>query len=156
MRDPDGAVAFSVVGSNKVPFGVGGVILDKMVVKDRGGDAVCSVERRALAVKTAYDVYRDGKCVAKIERDVFSITRKSFLFIYFRYLCANFSPISSHPKKNKNKKNKSDLQIFLRIRRFAVAFLQGRWFIQLSVLLYIQSREVPLRVRVSFHDRNIR
>ena len=40
-----GSIAFTVVGSNKVPFGVGGLVLDKLVVRDSSTSFVVSVER---------------------------------------------------------------------------------------------------------------
>ena len=47
-----GGRAFDIVGSNKVPFGVGGFVLDKMELKADG--KLCgSIERRAVAMATA-------------------------------------------------------------------------------------------------------
>ena len=64
-----GGRAFDIVGSNKVPFGVGGFVLDKMELK-AGGTLCGSIERRAVAMATAYDIYLKGDCIAKIEKDV--------------------------------------------------------------------------------------
>ena len=40
-----------------------------------------SVERRAIATTTCYDVYREGECIAKIEREMFAVTPK-YKFFY--------------------------------------------------------------------------
>ena len=79
----EGTPAFDVVGSNKVPFGLGGFVLDKLELRTAGSRELCgSIERRAVALATAYDVYdRKGECVAKIERDVVSLT-PSYKFFY--------------------------------------------------------------------------
>ena len=75
-----GGRAFDIVGSNKVPFGVGGFVLDKMELKADG--RLCgSIERRAVAMATAYDIYLKGDCIAKIEKDVVSLT-PSYKFFY--------------------------------------------------------------------------
>ena len=75
-----GGRAFDIVGSNKVPFGVGGFVLDKMELKADG--KLCgSIERRAVAMATAYDIYLKGECIAKIEKDIVSLT-PSYKFFY--------------------------------------------------------------------------
>ncbi|GMI27963.1 hypothetical protein TeGR_g9629 [Tetraparma gracilis] len=82
VRSPDGKPQYEVTGSNKVPFGVGGLVLDKLELRSCSPSAlVCSVERRLLAAATAYDIYVKGSCVAKIERDVISLT-PSYKFFY--------------------------------------------------------------------------
>ena len=40
------------------------------------GEKAFSVERRIVATTTCYDVYKEGECVAKIEREMFSLTPK--------------------------------------------------------------------------------
>ena len=75
-----GGRAFDIVGSNKVPFGVGGFVLDKMELK-AGGKLCGSIERRAVAMATAYDIYLKGDCIAKIEKDIVSLT-PSYKFFY--------------------------------------------------------------------------
>ena len=75
-----GGRAFDIVGSNKVPFGVGGFVLDKMELK-AGGKLCGSIERRAVAMATAYDIYLQGDCIAKIEKDIVSLT-PSYKFFY--------------------------------------------------------------------------
>jgi len=79
----EGAPAFDCVGSNKVPFGLGGFVLDKLELRGAGSRKLCgSIERRAVAVTTAYDVYDEGgSCIAKIERDIVSLT-PSYKFFY--------------------------------------------------------------------------
>jgi len=74
----------SLTRSNKVPFGIGGLILDKMVIKDsKDNSFVASVERRALALATAYDIYDNkGKCVCKVEREVLPTLTPTFKFFY--------------------------------------------------------------------------
>ena len=82
IEDEAGQPAFDVVGSNKVPFGLGGFVLDKLELRVAGARKICaSIERRAVALATAYDVYLDGECIAKIERDVVSLT-PSYKFFY--------------------------------------------------------------------------
>ena len=80
MAGEGGGRAFDIVGSNKVPFGVGGFVLDKMELKASG--KLCgSIERRAVAMATAYDIYLKGDCIAKIEKDIVSLP-PSYKFFY--------------------------------------------------------------------------
>lgn len=80
VENEGGGRAFDIVGSNKVPFGVGGFILDKMELKADG--RLCgSIERRAVAMATAYDIYLKGDCIAKVEKDIVSLT-PSYKFFY--------------------------------------------------------------------------
>lgn len=85
IETEEGRAAFDVVGSNKVPFGIGGFVLDKLELYEAASAAkkLCgSIERRAVAMATAYDVYDSrGTCVCKIERDVVSLT-PSYKFFY--------------------------------------------------------------------------
>ncbi|KAJ1446590.1 tubby C-terminal-like domain-containing protein [Pelagophyceae sp. CCMP2097] len=84
IQTEEGADAFQIVGSNKVPFGLGGLVLDRLeLYSAQPRDKLCSVERRAVALATAYDIYdSEGKeCIAKIERDIVSLT-PSYKFFY--------------------------------------------------------------------------
>ena len=69
VRDVGGAEVIQVAGGN---VNLGGVVVDKMYFKDARGAQFCSVERRILATTTCYDIYVDGACVAKIDREMFS------------------------------------------------------------------------------------
>mmetsp|Transcript_31062 Transcript_31062/g.51552 ORF Transcript_31062/g.51552 Transcript_31062/m.51552 type:complete len:122 (-) Transcript_31062:194-559(-) len=40
-----------------------------------------SVERRIIALTTCYDLYRNGECIAKVERELISVTPK-YKFFY--------------------------------------------------------------------------
>ena len=68
--DSAGSLAYSIVGSNKVPFGAGGLVLDKLVLRDAPSKAfVVSVERRLVSPNLCYDLYDEGGgFVGKIER----------------------------------------------------------------------------------------
>ncbi|GMH82675.1 hypothetical protein TL16_g09340 [Triparma laevis f. inornata] len=61
-------LAYTVTGTNKVPFGVGGVILDKLSLRDSGKAELCTIERRLISPTTAYDLYIKGDFYGKIER----------------------------------------------------------------------------------------
>ena len=54
IETEEGAPAFDVVGSNKIPFGIGGLVLDKLELRVAGGPLCGSIERRAVAMATAY------------------------------------------------------------------------------------------------------
>ena len=61
---------------------LGGLVIDKLYFKDEHDKKFMSVERRIVAATTCYDIYNnDGKCVAKIDREMFSIT-PSYKFYY--------------------------------------------------------------------------
>ena len=79
-------LTYPVNGSNKIPFGIGGIVLDKMVLSSLSSKprVICSVERRALALKAAYDLYppSGGTCIAKIESDFLPTLTPSFKFFY--------------------------------------------------------------------------
>ena len=53
---------------------IGGLVVDKLYFKDHEGAEFCSVERRIIAATTCYDIYRDGECIAKVDRELFSAT----------------------------------------------------------------------------------
>lgn len=61
---------------------LGGFVLDKLGFNDARGEKFCSVERRALAASTCYDVYDTrGQLLAKVEREWLSATPK-YSFYY--------------------------------------------------------------------------
>lgn len=77
-----GSKVFEIVGTNKVPFGVGGVVLDKLSLRNKAGKELCTIERRLAALATAYDVYDvKGDLVCKVERDIVSLT-PTYKFFY--------------------------------------------------------------------------
>ena len=57
---------------------LGGFVLDKLAFKETStGQKFCSVERRALAASTCYDIYSPkGELLAKVEREWLSATPK--------------------------------------------------------------------------------
>ena len=72
VRDIAGNVVIQIEGFN---VNLGGFVLDKLGFKDAGGAKFMSVERRALATTTCYDIYDpSGTCVAKVDREMFSLT----------------------------------------------------------------------------------
>ena len=70
VRDAAGEEVMRIEGANVNLPGVG--VIDKLGFKDAKGRKFCSVERRILATTTCYDIYVDGACVAKIDREMFS------------------------------------------------------------------------------------
>ena len=81
--DSEDKVCFAVVGTNKIPFGVGGLVLDKLTLKGGGGEEICTIERRAVALSISYDIYPPGggKRMGKVERDLVALT-PTFKFYY--------------------------------------------------------------------------
>ncbi len=74
VRDVAGNEVLRVEGFN---VNIGGFVLDKLGFKDAAGDKFCSVERRAVAASTCYDIYDpQGKLIAKVERELISATPK--------------------------------------------------------------------------------
>jgi len=72
VRDTTGEEVIQVNGGN---INLGGMVIDKLAFKDHNGKKFCSVERRILAATTCYDIYDvEGECVAKIDREMFSVT----------------------------------------------------------------------------------
>jgi len=78
VYDQAGNEVFKVNGKN---INLGGFVIDKLYFKTMDNEDICSVERRIVATTTCYDLYRDGKCIAKIEREMFSVTPK-YKFFY--------------------------------------------------------------------------
>jgi len=62
---------------------LGGLVVDKLGMKDASGTKFCSLERRLVAATTCYDVYdaKGEECIAKIEREFLSATPK-YKFFY--------------------------------------------------------------------------
>lgn len=74
VRDVAGNEVISIDGAN---INLGGFVLDKLGFKDAQGRKFCSVERRAIAASTCYDIYSPkGELVAKVEREWLSATPK--------------------------------------------------------------------------------
>ena len=75
VRDIEGNEVIIIDGAN---INLGGWVLDKLAFKDADGKKFCSVERRAIAASTCYDIYSaDGKeLLAKVEREWMSVTPK--------------------------------------------------------------------------------
>jgi len=73
VKDVAGEEVISVEGFN---VNIGGMVIDKLAMKDESGRKFCSVERRMVAASTCYDIYRDGELIAKIEREWLSLTPK--------------------------------------------------------------------------------
>ena len=79
VRDIAGNVVIMIDGDN---INLAGLVIDKLNFKDSKGSKFMSVERRLLAATTCYDIYDNGgKCVAKIDRELFSLT-PSYKFYY--------------------------------------------------------------------------
>eukprot|EP00316_Scyphosphaera_apsteinii_P013216 CAMPEP_0119310306 /NCGR_PEP_ID=MMETSP1333-20130426/18742_1 /TAXON_ID=418940 /ORGANISM="Scyphosphaera apsteinii, Strain RCC1455" /LENGTH=210 /DNA_ID=CAMNT_0007314467 /DNA_START=113 /DNA_END=745 /DNA_ORIENTATION=- len=78
VRDIHGDTVMQIDGAN---VNVGGWVLDKLGFKDSSGHKFCSVERRILATTTCYDIYVEGECVAKIDREMFSLAPE-YKFFY--------------------------------------------------------------------------
>ena len=80
VRDLSGGRVIQIDGAN---LNLGGWVLDKLAFRDAGGQKFCSVERRALAASTCYDIYSaDGKSLlAKVEREWLSASPK-YKFYY--------------------------------------------------------------------------
>ena len=76
VRDLSGQEVITIDGGN---INLGGWVLDKLAFKEASSGAkFCSVERRAIAASTCYDIYSadGGECVAKVEREWMSMTPK--------------------------------------------------------------------------------
>jgi uncharacterized protein YxjI len=74
VRDVAGREVITVEGAN---INLGGFVLDKLGMKDAAGKKFCSVERRAVAASTSYDIYDlKGELIAKVERELVSATPK--------------------------------------------------------------------------------
>lgn len=78
VRDTSGEEVVQIQGSN---VNIGGLVVDKLYFKDHEGAEFCSVERRIIAATTCYDIYRDGECIAKVDRELFSATPQ-YKFFY--------------------------------------------------------------------------
>mmetsp|Transcript_38379 Transcript_38379/g.127072 ORF Transcript_38379/g.127072 Transcript_38379/m.127072 type:complete len:253 (-) Transcript_38379:151-909(-) len=81
VRDLSGQEVITIDGGN---INLGGWVLDKLAFKEASSGAkFCSVERRAIAASTCYDIYSadGGECVAKVEREWMSMTPK-YKFYY--------------------------------------------------------------------------
>lgn len=79
VRDVAGNEVITIDGGN---INIGGWVMDKLAFRDAGGTKFCSVERRALAASTCYDIYSpSGECIAKVEREWLSATPK-YQFYY--------------------------------------------------------------------------
>ena len=79
VRDVAGEEVISIEGFN---VNIGGMVVDKLGLKDRSGNKFCSVERRMVAASTCYDIYDPkGELIAKIEREWLSLTPK-YQFYY--------------------------------------------------------------------------
>ena len=76
VRDLDGTEIIAIDGGN---INLGGWVLDKLAFKETAtGEKFCSVERRALAASTCYDIYSpSGELLAKVERQWLTATPKS-------------------------------------------------------------------------------
>lgn len=77
VRDTAGDEVIKVEGAN---VNLGGVVVDKLYFKHEG-EQFMSVERRIIATTTCYDIYRDGECIAKIDKEMFSVTPE-YKFFY--------------------------------------------------------------------------
>ena len=74
VKDLSGNDVLYIDGAN---INLGGWVLDKLGFKDAAsGQKFCSVERRAIAMSTCYDIYNaDGsELLCKVERDFLSMT----------------------------------------------------------------------------------
>ena len=74
VKDLSGSDVLYIDGGN---INLGGWVLDKLAFKDAAtGQKFCSVERRAIAMSTCYDIYSaDGsELLCKVERDFLSMT----------------------------------------------------------------------------------
>ena len=80
VKDISGERVMKIDGGN---INLGGWVLDKLAFRDAQGSKFCSVERRAIAASTCYDIYSaDGKdLLAKVEREWLSATPK-YKFYY--------------------------------------------------------------------------
>ena len=80
VKDLEGNEIITIDGGN---VNLGGWVLDKLAFKDTAtGKKAFSVERRALAASTCYDLYSpDGELLAKVEREWLSATPK-YKFYY--------------------------------------------------------------------------
>lgn len=79
VRDIHGEEVIQIDGGN---INIGGWVMDKLAFKTHEGDKFCSVERRALATTTCYDIYNlEGECVAKVDREMFSMAPE-YKFFY--------------------------------------------------------------------------
>jgi len=79
VRDQSGTEIIEIDGGN---INIGGWVLDKLKFKShQTKEVLFSVERRAIATTTCYDIYREGECIAKIEREMFALTPK-YKFFY--------------------------------------------------------------------------
>ena len=71
MRDTSGKEVIQINGAN---INVAGMVLDKLYFKSSAGVEFCSVERRMLATTTCYDIYQNGECVCKVDREMSRVT----------------------------------------------------------------------------------
>lgn len=80
VRDASGREVITISGAN---LNIGGAVLDKLYFKptDSAAGEEFSVERRIVAASTCYDLYRDGRCIARIERELFSLS-PCYKFVY--------------------------------------------------------------------------
>ena len=80
VKDLDGTEIITIDGGN---IHIGGWVLDKLAFKETAtGNKFCSVERRALAASTCYDIYSpSGELLAKVERQWLTATPK-YSFYY--------------------------------------------------------------------------
>ena len=81
VRDLEGNEIITIDGGN---INLGGFVLDKLAFKETAtGKKFCSVERRAIAASTCYDIYSadGGTLLAKVERQWMTATPK-YSFYY--------------------------------------------------------------------------
>lgn len=96
VKDLEGNDVLYIDGGN---INLGGWVLDKLAFKDAStGQKFCSVERRAIAMSTCYDIYSaDGsELLCKVERDFLSMT-PSMRYHIFLLLLLLFAPSLSLP-----------------------------------------------------------
>lgn len=96
VKDLEGNDVLYIDGGN---INLGGWVLDKLAFKDAStGQKFCSVERRAIAMSTCYDIYSaDGsELLCKVERDFLSMT-PSMRCLIFLLLLLLFAPSLSLP-----------------------------------------------------------
>ncbi|GMH79361.1 hypothetical protein TrST_g7866 [Triparma strigata] len=74
---------YKIIGSNKVPFGIGGAVLDKLELRypPPSNAEICTIERRLISPTTTYDIYITGRYYGKIVRSLNPI-KKVYDFYY--------------------------------------------------------------------------